>query len=106
MERTYTDRGELYQLKHASTTIDTRAYDNGGRLTSNNYNNGVNETRAYNTDNTLASITFGGSGTGIGNMTYGWDVLTWKHHRFSCKRGCSSALSNASPEKRIRRQKR
>ena len=36
------------------------------------YNNGVSETRAYNNDNTLASITF--AGASIGNLTYGWDA--------------------------------
>ena len=29
-------RGELYQLTHAGTTIDTRVYDNGGRMTNSN----------------------------------------------------------------------
>ncbi len=71
--RSYTSRGELHQLTHAGTTIDTRVYDNGGRQTGSTYNNGVVETRGYNTDNTLTSIAFGGSGTAIGNMTYGWD---------------------------------
>jgi RHS repeat-associated protein len=36
------------------------------------YNNGVSETRAYNNDNTLASISF--SGASIGNLSYGWDA--------------------------------
>ncbi|MDX1927995.1 MAG: RHS repeat-associated core domain-containing protein [Pirellulaceae bacterium] len=70
--RSYTARGELYQLTHAGTTIDTRVYDNGGRMTSSTYNNGVSETRAYGTDNTLSSISF--SGAPIGNLTYGWDA--------------------------------
>ncbi len=73
VDRTYTARGELYQLKHAGTTIDTRAYDNGGRMSSSTLNNGVVDTRAYGTDNTLSSITFTGSGTSIGNLSYGWD---------------------------------
>ena len=34
--------------------------------------NGVSETRAYETDNTLASINF--AGASIGNLTYGWDA--------------------------------
>ena len=74
VERTYTDRGELYQNKHASTVIDTRAYDDGGRMSGSTYDNGVVETRAYGTDNTLSSIALGGTGTAIGNLTYGWDV--------------------------------
>ncbi len=73
VDRTYTARGELYQLKHAGTTIDTRAYDNGGRMSNSTYNNGVVDTRAYGSDNTLSSITFTGSGTSIGNLSYGWD---------------------------------
>ena len=32
--RSYTARGEFYQLSHAGKTIDTRVYDNGGRMTS------------------------------------------------------------------------
>jgi len=35
-------------------------------------NNGVSDTRAYNTDNTLTSIKF--AGASIGNLTYGWDA--------------------------------
>jgi hypothetical protein len=35
--------------------------------------NGVVETRSYNSDNTLSTISFGGSGTAIGNLTYTWD---------------------------------
>jgi hypothetical protein len=33
----------------------------------------VVETRGYNSDNTLSTISFGGSGTAIGNLTYTWD---------------------------------
>ncbi|KLU06316.1 hypothetical protein RISK_001527 [Rhodopirellula islandica] len=32
----------------------------------------MSETRAYNNDNTLASISF--SGASIGNLSYGWDA--------------------------------
>ena len=51
--------------------VTTVSHGNGGRMTSSSYNNGVSESRGYNTDNTLASITF--SGASIGNMTYSWD---------------------------------
>ena len=54
-----------------ATTIDTRTYDDGGRMASSVYNNGVSETRAYNDDNTLASINF--AGADVGDLTYGWD---------------------------------
>ncbi len=73
VDRTYTARGELYQLKHAGTTIDTRAYDNGGRMSSSTLNNGVVDSRSYGADNSVSSITFTGSGTSIGNLSYGWD---------------------------------
>ncbi|WP_146523824.1 hypothetical protein [Stieleria varia] len=52
-----------------STTIDTRTYDDGGRMLTSVYNNGVSETRTYNVDNTLAGISY--SGASIGNYTYG-----------------------------------
>ena len=40
-------------------------------MLTSNYNNGVGETRAYNNDNTLSSISF--TGAPIGNLNYGWD---------------------------------
>ena len=60
--------------KHASVTIDTRTYDNAGRMTASTYNNGVAETRNYGTDNSLIAINFRGTGISIGNLAYGWDV--------------------------------
>ncbi|GAB5406686.1 MAG: hypothetical protein Aurels2KO_49170 [Aureliella sp.] len=54
-----------------NTVIDTRTYDNGGRMTGSSYNNGVSESRSYNSDNTLASISY--SGASIGNLSYSWD---------------------------------
>jgi RHS repeat-associated protein len=38
------------------------------------YDNGVTDTRTYNTDDTLAEIDFGGTGSAIGDLTYGWDA--------------------------------
>jgi hypothetical protein len=38
--------------------VVARTYDDGGRLTGSTYNNGVSETRAYNTDNTVTSISY------------------------------------------------
>jgi hypothetical protein len=72
-ERDYTDRGELWKVKQDSTVIDTRTYDDGGRMLTSTYDNGVTDTRTYNTDNTLAEIDFGGTGSAIGDLTYGWD---------------------------------
>ena len=40
-------------------------------MQSSTYNNGVSDTRAYNADNTLASINF--AGADVGDLTYGWD---------------------------------
>ena len=58
------------------TSIDTRTNDNGGRLISDAYDNGiyhnsVTDTRSYNTDNTLAAISYNKS---IGNVTYTWVI--------------------------------
>ena len=47
---------------------------------------GVSEIRAYNTDNTLASINF--AGASIGNLTYGWGAnknKTSEAHIASCR---------------------
>ena len=40
-------------------------------MTGSSYGNGVSESRSYNTDNTLASISF--SGAAIRSYSYGWD---------------------------------
>ena len=40
-------------------------------MTGSTYNNGVSESRSYNTDNTLASISY--TGASIGTYSYGWD---------------------------------
>jgi len=62
----------LATLAVGTTAIDTRSYDDGGRMTASSYNNGGSESRAYNTDNTLASISF--TGAAIGDLSYGWDA--------------------------------
>ena len=41
-------------------------------MTSSSYNNGVSESRTYNDDNTVASISF--TGAAIGNLGYTWDA--------------------------------
>jgi transcription elongation factor len=51
--------------------LNTRGYDDGGRVTSIDYDNGVNESRIYNVDNTPAAINFSGASTG--NLSYTWD---------------------------------
>ena len=40
-------------------------------MATSGYDNGVGETRTYNNDNTLASITF--TGAPVGDLTYSWD---------------------------------
>ena len=47
-------------------------YQRSERIRRTVESNGVSETRAYNTGNTLASINF--AGATIGNLTYGWDA--------------------------------
>ncbi len=73
-ERTYHATGALNQLKLDGNTISTRSYDDGTRLTGETLGNGVTETRAYSNDNLLTSISFGGTGTAIGNLSYTWDA--------------------------------
>jgi len=45
VNRTYTARGQLQTIALGTTTIDTRAYDNGGPMTFSSYNNGVSESK-------------------------------------------------------------
>ncbi len=60
------------ELKLDRSVIDTRSYDDGGRMTSAVLGNGITETRAYRTDNLLSTISF--SNTNIGNLGYSWDA--------------------------------
>jgi RHS repeat-associated protein len=55
-----------------TTANDGQRHDNGGRMTSSSYHNGVSESRTYNNDNTVASISF--TGAAIGNLGYTWDA--------------------------------
>ena len=48
-----------------------RTYDDGMRLTICALGNGITDTRSYNSDNTLATIT--SSNTDIGTSSYTWD---------------------------------
>ena len=83
VHRSYTARGELYQISQkvvggSLTVIDTRVYDDAGRMISSSYDNGVSQMHSYNTDNTLAGIAF--SGASIGDLAYTWDV---NHNKLS-----------------------
>jgi YD repeat-containing protein len=83
-EKTFTDRGQLYQTKYAGNIEDTRTYDDGGRLSTSAYRNGVTTTYAYRAngsqkDNLLASISFAHpagatANDQVGNLTYTWDA--------------------------------
>ncbi|AMV32618.1 tRNA nuclease WapA precursor [Pirellula sp. SH-Sr6A] len=72
-ERTYHATGALNQLKLDGSTISTRTYDDGRRLTGETLGNGVTESRTYASDNLLTAISYGGTGTSIGNLSYTWD---------------------------------
>jgi YD repeat-containing protein len=82
--RTFTNRSQLHQAKLDGFTLDTRAYDAGGRHSTSTYGNGVGITHAYRVngslkDDLLASITTthpGGipSGQQVGNYSYTWDA--------------------------------
>ena len=71
-DRAYTARGALSQLKLDTATVDTRTYDDGGRMLTSVLGNGITETRAYRTDNLLTSIN--SSNTNLGNLAYTWDA--------------------------------
>ena len=83
VHRSYTARGELHQISQkviggSLTVLDTRVYDDAGRMISSSYDNGVSQVHSYNTDNTLAGIAF--SGAAIGDLAYTWDA---NHNKLS-----------------------
>lgn len=71
-DRSYHATGALNQLKLDGSTVSTRVYDDGRRMTSEVLGNGITETRAYRTDNLLSTISY--SDTNIGNLSYAWDA--------------------------------
>ncbi len=72
-ERSYHATGALNQLKLDGSTVSTRTYDDGHRLTGETLGNGVTESRTYFSDNLLDTISYGETGTAIGNLSYTWD---------------------------------
>ena len=83
VHRSYTARGELYQISQkvaggSLTVLDTRVYDDAGRMISSSYDNGVSQVHSYNSDNTLAGIAF--SSAAIGDLAYTWDA---NHNKLS-----------------------
>ena len=78
-ERSYTARRQLHETQWNSNVIDTRSYDDGGRLTDSAYGNGVTNHFAYRNDNLLSSISHthpGGTATTrqVGTYSYTWDA--------------------------------
>ena len=78
-ERSYTARRQLHETQWNSNVIDTRSYDDGGRLTDSAYGNGVTNHFAYRNDNLLSSISHTHpSGTAttrqVGTYSYTWDA--------------------------------
>ena len=71
-ERTYHATGALNLVKLDGSTISTRSYDDGRRLTSEVLGNGITESRTYRNDNLLATIT--SSNSSLGDLTYAWDA--------------------------------
>jgi len=77
VERTYTDRGQLYQVKYNTTTVDTRTYDAGGRLDTSTYGNGVATDYDYFNDNLIKEIDTThpqGVTDVVGTYSYTWDA--------------------------------
>jgi RHS repeat-associated protein len=75
VDRTYTARSQLYQVKHNNSLLETRAYDNGGRWTSQTYGNGVVTTRTYRNDNLTTLIDVrDGSNAQLDSFAYTYDA--------------------------------
>jgi RHS repeat-associated protein len=65
----------LYQVKHNNSLLETRAYDNGGRWTSQTYGNGVVTTRTYRNDNLTTLIDVrDGSNAQLDSFAYTYDA--------------------------------
>ncbi len=65
--------------KLAGTALDTRTYDNGGRLSTSAYSNGITTTWSYRNDNLVTSINATSpAGTPndskVANLAYTWDA--------------------------------
>ncbi len=79
VDRTYHPTGSLHQVKLAGTALDTRTYDNGGRLSTSAYSNGITTTWSYRNDNLVTSINATSpAGTPndskVANLPYTWDA--------------------------------
>ena len=74
MERTYHAEGELHQVKYAGNTVDTRLYDDGGRLEKSTYGNGVVTDWTYFDDNNTETIAINDANqNSIDHFTYTYD---------------------------------
>ena len=78
IERTYTSRGQLYQVKHDGSVVDTRTYDVGGRLDTSTYGNGVVTDYDYVANDNLVSDIKTSHPSGvvnkIGDYSYTYDA--------------------------------
>ena len=75
MDRAYTARGQLEEVKYNSDVIDTRVYDAGGRLIQSTYGNNVITTHTYQDDNVTSGIEIrDGSQSLIDMFTFTWDA--------------------------------
>ena len=77
VDRTYTARNQLEQVKWNTNVVHTRSYDDGSRLKTTTHGNGVTSTFNYRSDNLLASIATpaaSGATNSVGNYSYAYDA--------------------------------
>lgn len=70
VERSFTSRNQIQQVKYAGSAVASFAYDPGTRRTSTTFGNGLVETRTYRPDNLVSSI----STPGVTSLSYPWDA--------------------------------
>ncbi len=69
VSRSLNSRGLLNSVNMGSTTLLSRTYDAGRRLTSQTFGNGIVEAMSYRTDNLPET-----RNTPVGNFSFGWDA--------------------------------
>ena len=69
VSRSLNSRGLLASIQMGSTTLLSRTYDTGRRLTSQTFGNGIVEAMSYRTDNLPET-----RNTPVGNFAFGWDA--------------------------------
>jgi len=76
VEREYTNRHQLEQVKWNGNVVHNRTYDDGGRIATTTHGNGVTSTFGHRSDNLLASINTpaaAGASHAVGNYVYDYD---------------------------------